>query len=131
VGMALGRATGTDGVLVTDVVESTSFVLILVSLSAVTILAVVIPVRLAMFGRQVWAAADDAPWRRTSSATVLWIAARLCLPAGMAPVKFEEWCAELAAIESRWQRAVYLVDLLCDMHRSARAARTRGPGGPP
>jgi hypothetical protein len=45
------------------------------------------------------------------------------LPAHLRGIKFEEWCAELAAIDSWWEKTVYLIDLVSDLYKVVRAAR--------
>ena len=70
-------------------------------------------------------------WSHTGLTRLLGIAVRLFLPADVRWIKWEEWCAELACIDSRWEKTVYLLDLLGKMRRMARAAREgRNKGRP-
>ena len=70
-------------------------------------------------------------WSHTGLTRLLGIAVRLFLPADVRWIKWEEWCAELACIDSRWEKTVYLLDLLGKMRRMARVAREgRNKGRP-
>ncbi len=62
-------------------------------------------------------------WGHTGLARLLSIAVRLFLPRDVRWIKWEEWCAELACIDSRWEKTVYLLDLLGKIYHVARAAR--------
>jgi hypothetical protein len=64
-------------------------------------------------------------WSRTRLAGLIGLAVRLFLPADIRWIKWEEWCGELARIDSRWERTTHLLGLLGRMHRVARAARER------
>lgn len=70
-------------------------------------------------------------WSHTGLTRLLGIAVRLLLPADVRWIKWEEWCAELACIDSRWKKTVYLLDLLGKMHRVVRAAREERKKGRP
>ena len=70
-------------------------------------------------------------WSHLAAARLLGIAVQLFLPADVRWIKREEWCAELACIESRWQKTMYLLDLLGKMYRVARAAREGRKKGRP
>lgn len=66
-------------------------------------------------------------WRQSGVARLLSFLLRLAFgPLG--EVKLEEWLADLAAIESRWERWVYLLDLLGDLPQQAWAARAARRG---
>ncbi|HKF18921.1 MAG TPA: hypothetical protein VKF14_17260 [Candidatus Dormibacteraeota bacterium] len=62
-------------------------------------------------------------WSQVALARLLGITVRLFLPANVRWIKWEEWCAELACIDSPGEKTVYLVELLGKMYRMARVAR--------
>ena len=64
----------------------------------------------------------SSTWPETGSARLLAILVRL-LPGPLRQLKLEEWCADLTAIESGWERRIYLLDLTFDLPRLAWVAR--------
>ena len=62
-------------------------------------------------------------WNHTGLARLLGVAVQLFLPPEVRWIKWEEWCAELACIDSRWEKTVYLLGLLGKMYGMARTAR--------
>jgi hypothetical protein len=83
--------------------------------------------RLTARGRR--GSAQTAAWRRAYSARLLGSLLRL-LFGRWGEVKLEEWFADLAEIDSRWVRTIYLLDLLFDLPRLTIAIRERGPKEP-
>jgi hypothetical protein len=61
-------------------------------------------------------------WGQTGGTRLLRVLARLVL-GQFGDVKLEEWSADLAEVEAGWERTVYLLDLIFDLPRLARAAR--------
>ncbi len=67
-------------------------------------------------------------WQRTAGAALLGLLLRLSL-GELADVKLEEWCGDLAGIASRWERTVYMIDLIGHLPQQAGAAREGGRNG--
>ncbi len=65
-------------------------------------------------------------WPRTPGAWLLELLMRPFLRS-LTPVKVEELGADLAELDSRWERAIYVIDFIC--HVPAMGWAARGGGG--
>lgn len=128
IGSVIGVGGGVIGAVLTTVL---AVILTLAALWAAMLAVVVAPLEAHSFlSRRLserWATTGS--WRQSAGARVLSLPLRIAFgPRG--EDKLEEWLAELAAIESRWARWVYLLDLLFDLPLQARAAREATREGP-
>ena len=127
---AVGASVG-GGVIGAVLTTVLAVILTLAALWAAMLAVVVAPLEAHSFlSRRLserWATTGS--WRQSAGARVLSLPLRIAFgPRG--EDKLEEWLAELAAIESRWARWVYLLDLLFDLPLQARAAREATREGP-
>ncbi len=68
-------------------------------------------------------------WPQTPGARLLALLMRPFLRS-LTPVKVEELGADLAELDSRWERAIYLVDFICHLPELGWAARGGGGTAP-